>query len=135
MSHSVIFHSDDLQARAESRWDIPLAYSQGEMDAWYPGGHGVKAKVLHLQGIMDEEIESAEKLVAKVAEWPNDLDKAESWAANVASHLARAYVIARGIEKHAVGDIVGIAIMRQQKINRLHDESEWRIAEIEGAAL
>lgn len=135
MSHSIVFHSEDLQDRSESRWDIPLAYSQGEMNAWYPGGNGIKMNAGHLQEIMEDEIASAEALVDRIPEWPSDLDKAESWAANVASHLARAYAIARGIEKYAVGDVVYPAIAAQQKINRLHDASEWRIAEIEGAAL
>lgn len=136
MSHSVIFHSDDLQARADSRWDIPLAYSQAEMDAWNPGSGKFKRDLVdHLVEVMDEEIAAGESLVdrGQAGEWSDDLNKAESWAANAASHLARAYVIARSLEKRGSADAARKGVLAQRKINGLHDDSEWLIAQIEGA--
>lgn len=134
MSHSIVFHSEDLQDRSESRWDIPLAYSQGEMNAWYPGNGKISAKdAKHLLSVMFSEIDNASSLLA--VQWPEDLDAAETWAANVASHLARAYAIARALEERGDRESAESAVWVQSQINGKHDDSEWRIAEIEGAAL
>lgn len=132
MAHGIVFQSESLQERSESRWDIPLAYSQGEMNAWYPGDGPIDpVKSKHLLDIMFSEVDSASGVLAQ--EWPKDLDKAESWAANVASHLARAYVIARALESR--GDRVSAesAVWVGSQILGKHDESEWRIAELEMA--
>lgn len=136
MSHNVIFQSEALQDRADSRWDQPLTYSQDEMDAWNPGtGKFNKDLVAHLVGLLDEELTSGETLVVRGrgGDWTTDLYKAETWAANTASHLARAYVIARALEKRGgSAEVARKAVLAQQTINRLHDEAEGLIADIEG---
>lgn len=130
MAHNIIFHSEDLQARSETRWDIPLAGTQGELDAWYPGGARVSAKVsAHVLKAMFGEMDSAKALLA--LDWPNDLDAIEGWAANAASHLARAYAIARFLEERGDRESAEAAVFLQSAIQSMHDESEDRVGLVE----